>query len=67
MLNHATTHGVQFDVTLTRQQVVFLLGQTRSKAPFPQRAATTVGVVYVLDVALSQSFYQGAKRFGAFG
>jgi hypothetical protein len=54
---HARAYQVQFDVTLAGEQVGFFLRQARAEASFPKRAASAVGSVHVLNVALAQGFH----------
>jgi hypothetical protein len=57
----AGTHRVQFDVPVTGQEVATVLHQAGSKAAFPKRAATLVGAVDILHVALAQMFHEQSR------
>lgn len=51
---HAGAHPIQFDVPVTRQDVATIRHQAGPKTAFPWCAATLVGGVDVLHVAVSQ-------------
>ena len=58
LVDHAGADGVEFDVAVAGKDVVFGLCEAGAEAAFPQRAATLVGAVDILDVTLSEVFHQ---------
>ena len=67
MLDHPGANRVEFDVSITPHHVVFFVGKTGSEPPLPERAATTIGAVDVLHVALAESLHQLPDTAGCFG
>lgn len=64
MLNHAGTNRIEFNIALAGQQIAFLLYQTGAETPFPQSAATPIGAIHILHIALPQRLHQRAHTVG---
>jgi hypothetical protein len=64
LVDHARTHGVEFDVAVAGEYIVFALREAGAEPAFPQYAATFVGAVDVLHVALTEMFHQQGGAVG---
>ena len=64
MFNHASAYGVEFDIAIATQHVVFFIGETGPEAAFPERAASSIAAIDVLHVALSQALHQITDAIG---
>jgi hypothetical protein len=61
MLNHVRANWIELDVATAAKEVVLFLRQARPEAPLPERAATAVAPIDVLNVALPQPFHHLAS------
>ena len=57
MLNHVRANWIELDVAIAAKEVVFFLRQARPETSLPERAASAVARIDVLNVALSQPFH----------
>jgi len=64
VFDYAGADWVELDVALAGEQPGLLLDQTGAIAPFPERAAASVGPVDVLHIAPAQAFHHDSGRFG---
>ena len=61
MFNHVRANWIELDVAIAAKEVVFFLRQARLETSLPERAATAVVPIDVLNVALPESFHHLAR------
>ena len=62
--HHLGAHGIELDVTVAGEHVLFALGEAGAKASFPEGAAATVAAIDILHVALPEMLHHQARAFG---
>lgn len=64
MVNPVGADGIEFDIAITREHVVFAVDETGFVAAFPEGAAALINMVNVADIATADGLHDGAD--GAF-
>lgn len=60
MLHHVSPYGVQLDIAVYRQQVIFGIRQCGFVSPFPQGSRTTIGEIDVPKLLASLRLHHTA-------
>ncbi len=60
VLHYSGPDRVHLDVSLAEKKIGFLLDDAGTKSAFPKSAASLIGTINVLDIALPEAFHQVA-------